>query len=252
MKLDNTVSKSEVSSMVTEMIQSYVQNPKPSSKLAIETSKATGKSAYPKSYSAAVQENMGKITSKKTLQKKIITKKAELMFRQVPAEPASFEKICFRIPDARQLKKCESAEDARVIINQFLKLLEIKHLVFQWSKIGNSLIEIIVPTEEIAEVRYKINSHDMQILENPRLWEAPSHFVGKSNCQERFITRVAHQYCNARLTKIKECILRNIPGTIQALLQITIDEITSKRSEAQAANKPSPSNGDAMDVTSCQ
>jgi len=173
------------------------------------------------------------------------------MLMPKPENPATFSKICFRVNDARQLAKCETQEAVRSLVNEFFRAIQIKSMVFQWSKIGNSILEIIVPDEEVAECLFKIRKFKMDILDNPRLWEAPAHHVGPSNSEEKFVKRVAYQVVKSRLLKIKECLLENIPGHIQALINDEVRRIKETRSEATATALSLAGSSSDMDVTSC-
>ena len=169
-----------------------------------------------------------------------------MLIKPHPSAPAEFGKVVFRVNDARVIKKCKNSVEVSSVIRSLFKLLEINKYVFAWSKIGNSLIEVVVPKEEIDEVKFKIRDCNMMIIENPKLWLAPPHHEGPFP-PDKFIKRVAFMYKNARLNKIRECLLSDVPNDIANQIQMLARE--TKPSEALATETALIGNGNAMDVS---
>ena len=196
------------------------------------------------SYASAVKEQpkpSQKPFSKQALQRKVVA------MMKPKTDPINFERILFKLNDARPITSCKTFREVRCVVHELFKALQIGNAVFQWSKIGRSLLEIIVPQDVAKDVKWKLYENDMDVKDEIKLWEAPEHMVAK-DAQEKFVTRIANMYAFARLTRIKECHLRGVPHELQELIKIRAEAIAQLRN----ATNMEPTEGGAMDVANTQ
>jgi hypothetical protein len=216
-----------------------------------QSSQNKGKTTWADVLTSGKQET--KIKPLKTTARKL-KDQAQKMLRQA-GPPAKFELIAFKLNDSRPLKKCKNFREVSQLMNQFFKSMKIRDLVFQWSKIGNSIVEIMVPENELRTVKIALLDNDLMIIENPKLWEAPPHHTGPWN-GDRFIKRKAFLYRTTKLQNMKECIMRRVPADLQQeiLEQVAIDrdqwETKLAPITVDTTNTADTGNDAAMDVES--
>jgi hypothetical protein len=216
-----------------------------------QSSQKKGKTTWADVLTSGKQET--KIKPLKTTARKL-KDQAQKMLRPA-GPPAKFELIAFKLNDSRPLKKCKNFREVWQLMNQFFKSMKIRDLVFQWSKIGNSIVEIMVPENELRTVKIALLDNDIMIIENPKLWEAPPHHTGPWN-GDRFIKRKAFLYRTTKLQNMKECIMRRVPADLQQeiLEQVAIDRDQWETKLAPitvgTTNTADTGNDAAMDVES--
>jgi hypothetical protein len=121
-----------------------------------------------------------------------------------------------------------------------------------FSKIGNSILEIYVPSKDIRDIVGKIEAKDVKLNPGYNPNTVPEH----SNTEElqmrmeaKAIKRVAFLYRRAWLKNLKECIFEGFDESFRTKV---LNEITTTReqrstqSEAAALIKPASNN--TMDI----
>jgi hypothetical protein len=157
-----------------------------------------------------------------------------------PGQPAEFQKIVFKLNDSRPLKNCTNYREVTKKVTTMFHKLQIKDDVFMWSKIGNSILEIIVPEEAARDTKLAIFDNEMDIIEHPKLWLPPAHHNGPWD-DTRFIKRNAFLYRTARLLNIRKCIIESMPAQFQDAVkeQAELDRqrTAANRHEAEEAKE---------------
>jgi hypothetical protein len=132
-------------------------------------------------------------------------------------EPLEFAKMHLKIQDARPLKRTASAAEANKLLGETLRLVGVKKHVFAFSKIGNSILEIYVPTGSKVVVEQQLAKADITSIPDFNALELPA--FGKKSAEmvrEAIVKRLTFQYKRARLTNLRECILRGVDENICA------------------------------------
>jgi hypothetical protein len=236
-----TKMKENMRTMIQEEIQKAlkIHEPIPSNKEAIKHE------AKNNSWAKAVTNGDMKPQVKKREARKL---KAEIdrMIKK-PGQPAEFKKIVFKLQDSRPLKNCTSYSEVTKKVTGMFQRLQIKDDVFMWSKIGNSIIEIIVPEEAERDTKLAIFDSEMELIDQPKLWLPPAHHIGPWD-DTRFIKRNAFLYRTARLVNIRKCIIESMPEQFQD----AVKEQADLDRQRLAANRSETEETSAMNVDNQQ
>jgi len=249
--------KNETRKMVRDEIAEALQKMQPTTRMNEPVNRYTGElnEPKPKQTFASIVKAQEPTAQIKKMNRATLARKVNAMTRPIPAKPARFEKIVFKVNDSRPLKKCKTFQEINQIVNGLFKAVGIKGAIFMWSKIGNSLIEIIVPEEQAKDVKWNLFENELNIIDEPKLWNAPPHYTGPWT-YEKFVKRNAFLYRTARLNNLKECILRGVPDEIAEMILAQVDmdqaviqeKIASGQSGHVSTNTAATGNGGAMDV----
>lgn len=126
-------------------------------------------------------------------------------------EPLEFVKVQFKIASSRKLKELRGKE-VNLLLRGMTKALGIDRVVFDVSKIGNSVIEIIIPTKEEAQVLAILNDRQLEVITN---LGCPDFASNNANTEKAMISRLASQYARAKLVRVRSCILRDLTPDMQ-------------------------------------
>jgi hypothetical protein len=77
-----------------------------------------------------------------------------------------------------------------------------------YSKIGNSILEIYVPSKDLRHIVGKIEAKEIQLNPGYKPTEVPAHVIEDEaieRMETKAVKRVAFLYCRACLKKLKEC-----------------------------------------------
>ena len=156
----------------------------------------------------------------------------------LPSEPIEFTRIHFR--PHRSLKACRSGAETRAVITNMLEKLEIynrkpykRSQVFEWSKIGNSLIEIYVPTAEAETVHNTLQKHGLTVYRDLDLLATPENGNSEVDVNEITCRRLGNLLHRNRLRNLKLCILQGLP-------EATKTRIKAYSQEAEKNNQAAP------------
>jgi hypothetical protein len=184
-----------------------------------------------KSYAAAAK--------KAPLDRKKFLKKQAQKLNRVSGPPIEFTKIHYQVQDSRPFKKCHSRREITTIIREHLKAINIMPHVFMFSKIGNSIIEIIVPKSKKYLVHSYIEENNLRIIEDFSPTANP-HAVD-SNYKLKMANRIAFQLKIAGLQNLRRVIRAGIPDDVLAL----VDNMLEQSDPSGGAAAP-------MDLENCQ
>jgi hypothetical protein len=149
-------------------------------------------------------------------------------------DPIEFTKIHIPIPSNSSLKACPPREKRRWL-RQATKFMDIHKSVFEVSKIGNSIMEIYVPDHALDEVASKLEARgiervNLQVDKTPEFARQGS----QEAIQKATVNRLANLFRNAKLLRLKDCILRGYS-------QETQEAVKSQAAlPVQSANPVSP------------
>lgn len=151
-------------------------------------------------------------------------------------EPVEFERIRFLVSNSLALKKCPRNEK-RAWTRRALKFLTIERDAFDFSTIGNNVIEIYVPESASESVRVKLRERNIEIITQIKGYEGQN----PENAKRATISRLAVAYGRATLRKLRACILR---GHSQEITEAVIaKELTYRKSIEEAEFNVEPLGG---------
>jgi hypothetical protein len=179
-----------------------------------------------KSYAQATREREKSLLKTISISKRVVTKRSPAI---------KFHKIHIQVGDTRPLKAAKSAREAAQVIKNALKFLNINSLVYLFSKIGNSTIEIYVPEHNAAQVKQALIDQQVEIsVKDP--FSYPEYVQDKETAKKRQITRLAHLHAFAPLQNLKSTILEGIPDEIQREIQLESSKIQQKANRTPTTN----------------
>ena len=181
-----------------------------------ETNKET-----PKSYSSAVKANkpLIKLKTKRRLAKRLID----------PVQEAQeFCKIHMKINNNRVLRKTDNNTGKRELLKMAFKELDIKNEITDFSKIGNSIVEIIALSKYSDVIMGTLRQHNL-LIENYDPMVIPS-WGNEEKAMSCLKKRLKSMYCRARTVEWRKTILQGIPEDIarEVVTMTTIKPTTSQ------------------------
>lgn len=162
-------------------------------------------------------------------------------FTKVAGPPLEFAKIYYKVNDSRPLKKCKTAKEVKQLLNAHKKSIGINSEVFMISKIGNSVIEIIVPKNRKYYVRSILEENNLMILDDFCVANNSQYANNNSNYRQKMVKRITFQLKIARLQNLKKAIRNGIPADILSEVDASLESLDG----TVAAATP-------MDLENCQ
>lgn len=136
------------------------------------------------------------------------------------AEPVEFGKLRFLINNSRALK----VQKPRPVIRAILKTLKIEKKTFDFSKIGNSVVEIYYPKTEETFIKDAIKAKNL-VLINEGVMQAPAFGQMNQEIKTKIINRLTSLYRFNKLKKLRECILEGYTPEIQEEVLTKVHEM---------------------------
>lgn len=161
-------------------------------------------------------------------------------------EPLEFSKLHLTITDSRPLKRCKNAREVNALLRKLLIHIGIANQVLLFSKIGNSILEIYVPTKDLRDIVGKIEAKEIQLNPGYNPTEVPAHVVEDEaieRMEAKAIKRVAFLYCRAWLKKLKECIF---DGFDESFRTKVLQEIANSRQQQNQVPKTNMNDAAAL------
>ena len=140
---------------------------------------------------------------------KAAIKRAAARAIQPRTEPLEFERVHFRLNDSRPLKRCTNAREAQNLLWNIVAKIKIREAVVAVSKIGNSVLEIYIPSQEKDRVIKCLDESKLEVLTDYDLCAVPVY--GNQNVTETLERRLVHMYRQAKLGNLRKCILTGLP-----------------------------------------
>ncbi len=184
-----------------------------------------------KSYAAAAKKSPSD-------RKKFLKRQAQKLNR-VSGPPIEFTKIHYQVQDSRPFKKCNTRREITTLIREHLKSIDIMQHVFMFSKIGNSVIEIIVPKSKKYLVHSYLEENNLRIIDDFSPTANP-HAID-SNYKMAMARRIAFQLKLAGLQNLRRVIRAGIPDDVLVLVDNILEQ-----------SDPSGGATASMDTETCQ
>ena len=187
--------------------------------------------------------------SQKLNKKKTITQQ-DLIFLKLDKgdterKPTSFIRLAFKPTNLRRYRQ-NTYRERNVLLNLYLKSNGLLGYVYRSSWVGASVIEFYIPKE--YEERFKLGMDRIawEMLENyqPETLpsfegEEPLSDIQKEIRKEKLVHRLGFLYANARLIKLKECILEDLSIDVverilehsEKIFRIRNGELSAERSQ---------------------
>jgi hypothetical protein len=156
------------------------------------------------------------------LQAKQIKRMAKSIFTE-RTEPLEFSKIHLKVEDSRPFKRANNRLEKTKLVTAALKNLGIFKDTTLYSTIGNSIIEVIVPTKAVYKVTAKIDKAAIEILKDFNPMNVPSYVKSEElsiRMKESAIKRIAYLYRKAGTKNMKNTVIAGLDDH-------TIDKVTS-------------------------
>jgi hypothetical protein len=153
---------------------------------------------------------------------------ASKMLRPKTTAPATFGKLYIRVEDSRALKRCRNMQEVNQTIRTSLKSLGINPLVFRFSKIGNSLLELYYADDDEIAITLRLRQHGIQFTyDMPTVRPGVQIQLPPEVLATKTVNRLSRLYARANLVNLKKTILQGHPDDIQ---QRVLDAVTAAHS----------------------
>ncbi len=158
----------------------------------------------PKSYA-----NVDAAPSVVTTGSRRVTKASSTIFQE-RKEAAEVSRLHFNTPRANY-KNLNSSKEVTQVIRGALKSAGVASKVSLFSKIGDSVLELYVPTCEVEKLTRIIESKKVKELTNFDLLGTPTSTIPQNAMEKMLVKRLSFIYIIAKFQKLIECILAGVP-----------------------------------------
>jgi hypothetical protein len=155
----------------------------------------------PKSYA-----NVDAAPSVVTTGSRRVTKFSSTIFQ----ERKKAARLHFNTPRANY-KNLNSSKEVTQVIRGSLKSAGVASKVSLFSKIGDSVLELYVPTCEVEKVTRIIESKKVKELTNFDLLGTPTSTIPPNAMENMLVKRLSFLYIIGKFQKLIECILAGVP-----------------------------------------
>jgi len=147
-----------------------------------------------------------------------VTKASSTIFQE-RKEAAEFSRLHFNTPRANY-KKLNSSKEVTQAIRGALKSAGIASKVPLFSKIGDSVLELYVPTCEVDNVTRILETKKVKQLTNFDLLATPAKStVPQNEMENKLVKRLSFLYRIAKFRRLKECVLEGVPEELRQLIR---------------------------------
>lgn len=150
--------------------------------------------------------------------------------------PAEFTKLVVIVQDSRVFKACNDSREIQSAIRHLLKKLDIHNQVVEFSKIGNSRLELYVPTTVVEYVKNRLNDLNVKFDNNLDI-NVPPAYGRATNFKQMTINRLSFLYRKAKFIKLRECILSHANAEIKQGVLAQVHEQDCKAAAASLTAK---------------
>jgi hypothetical protein len=198
-----------------------------------EMKKVIAKTAAPSQTVAKPEGTSYAAITKKKSNTKQLKRNAQRLTRPV-GPPIEFSKIHYKLNDSRPLKKCNSSREVNALLRAHIKAVDINNDTFAISKIGNSVLEIIVPKNKRNLIRGKLEENNLEVLADFTNSGNPAYV--NPNFKETMIRRLTNQLKYARLANVKKCIRSGVPAEILAEVDAILNQSEAVKETASVGS----------------
>jgi hypothetical protein len=168
------------------------------------TQTAPPKPTKPATYAAAVKKKAAPSKIKRLAARMTAPREA----------PLQFQRLHIRVSDTRPLKMAATRQEKQKLIQAFLKHQDMRKSVFIASPIGNSIIEVYVRQDHLAQIQEKLDKDKIR-HETIDLVKPAAYPGAPALDYELLVKRLGWLYYHARLSNLRAAILEDLPQQTQ-------------------------------------